>query len=568
MQIATDDSALFPGENSNAAEEEEAAAVGDRGDYDDPPCSVATTEYYPLPFHQRKLVKFIFLLLGIGFLLPWNAFVSASAYFETRTLTTDENKSNKKKKNNFMLWFSLLYNLSGVLSLALMLIWQKWRHVVLPNWNIVRMATSVSRRDLEWRFVVVSLSLFLLVMILTAWMVLIPSLDAGFFQTISLVSAAICGTSGAFTSAGIVSFAQIFPPNLGIQPFISGQAVGGVVISILNFVLFGVEVTGLDTFWAQHCDTTKQGEKISIGTFILSSSTSSSSFSSSDYQIDWGAFAYFTVGCIIISSCIGLFVYLDRAPITQYYRCNNDTRGGDNDDGNVDVQVTQSLSTRAGHAIRQREDDEMNVLAEPLLNGEAVDVSSTDTWAFLKISASTVFSTFLITITIFPSWITRLESVHECEDKHNRISNDLFIPGLIVLFNIFDLLGRVTAGRFANKYSTQLLKDGSRLRWVAWMRISFLPVFLLFKTSSSSHNHHQYPLVVFNDWIPALSTAFLAYTNGCISTLAFTFAALSVPSDDDMQQVSSTILNFAVGLGLLSGSLLSFVYSFVGSSVV
>jgi hypothetical protein len=225
--------------------------------------------------------------------------------------------------------------------------------------------------------------------------------------------------------------------------------------------------------------------------------------------------------------------------------------------------------------MRER-DDENHDLVEPLLNGEEFNPQPvplthqrhnvpSDTWAFLKISASTVFSTFLITITIFPSWITRLESVHECEDKQNRISNDLFVPGLIVLFNIFDLLGRVTAGGLANNYSNQLLKDGSKLRLAALMRIAFLPFFLLFKTTSSNN---RFSTVVSNDWIPVFFTAFLAYTNGCISTLAFTFAALSVPCDDYIQQVSSTILNFAVGLGLLSGSLLSFVYSFIGSSVI
>lgn len=494
-------------------------------------------EYYPLPFQQRKLVKFIFLLLGIGFLLPWNTFVSASAYFERRTLTDDT--ASNDEKNNFMSWFSLFYNMSGVLTLALMLVWQK-RHIILPNWNVFTFSTCVPRRELEWRFIIWSLLFFFLVMILTASMVLIPSLDSGFFQTISLCSAVICGASGAFTSAGIVSFAQIFPPKLGIQPFISGQAVGGVVISILNFALFGLEGTGSDAFWSQHCSTEAMSSP-----FVFSSSPD-------DYQIDWGAFAYFTVGCIIIASCIGLFVYLDRAPITRYYRSKND--------GPV---ITQPITT---DHVPSDENEIHQILAEPLLNtGEEGNPQtltprqevSSDSWGFLKISASTVFLTFLITITIFPSWITRLESVHECKDKHDRISNDLFIPGLIVLFNMFDLLGRVTAG-YTNP--NQLLKSGPFLRIGALTRMAFLPIFLLFKAPN-----HRFPTFLTNDFFPAFFTASLAFTNGWISTLAFTFAALSVPDEDGIQQVSSTILNFAVGLGLMGGSLLSFVYTFIGS---
>jgi equilibrative nucleoside transporter 1/2/3 len=512
--------------------------------HDHPPSSACpaenhettVVEYYPLPFQQGKLVKFIFLLLGIGFLLPWNAFVSASAYFETRTLA----ETSGKEKNNFMSWFSLLNNLSGVVTLAFMLIWQK-RHIILPNWNLTRSSpTPLTRQNLEWRFIVVSLSFFLFVMILTASMVLIPSLDPRLFQTISLCSSAICGASGAFTSAGIVSFAQIFPPNLGLQPFISGQAVGGVVISILNFVLFGLERTGADEFWAENCGTK--------GVYSFDVSTQSEY-----YVIDWGAFAYFTVGAIIISSCIVLFLYLDRAPITEYYRSNN-----------------YSQRTRAPLVTGNARDDENEIhhLAEPLTSGEEVDIQpmsqrcdiTSDSMSFLKISASTIFFTFLITITIFPSWITRLESVHECEDRHDRLSNDLFVPGLIVLFNIFDLLGRVSAG-YTN--SNQLLKSGALVRMGALTRIMFLPLFLLLKAPNN-----RFPTIFSNDWLPPLFTASLAYTNGWISTLAFTFAALSVPSDDDIQQMSSTILNFAVGLGLLSGSLLSFVYTFVGSRVL
>jgi hypothetical protein len=37
------------------------------------------------------------------------------------------------------------------------------------------------------------------------------------------------------------------------------------------------------------------------------------------------------------------------------------------------------------------------------------------------------------------------------------------------------------------------------------------------------------------------------------------------PAGEEVQQVASTILNFAVGLGLMSGSLVSFLYNYVGT---
>eukprot|EP01083_Nonionella_stella_P276985 941631_1 len=93
---------------------------------------------------DEKFVKSIFLLLGIGFLLPWNAFISAAEYFETRVClsedndinassfgkitaddTTPEDPTNGGSGSNFMLWFGLIFNLSGLVTLSLMLISQR-----------------------------------------------------------------------------------------------------------------------------------------------------------------------------------------------------------------------------------------------------------------------------------------------------------------------------------------------------------------------------------------------------------------------------------------------------------
>lgn len=38
------------------------------------------------------------------------------------------------------------------------------------------------------------------------------------------------------------------------------------------------------------------------------------------------------------------------------------------------------------------------------------------------------------------------------------------------------------------------------------------------------------------------------------------------PVGEEVQQVASTILNFAVGLGLMSGSFVSFLYNYIGTS--
>ena len=69
--------------------------------------------------HQLSgsIVRVIFLLLGVGILMPWNAFVSAKPYFQSRLCSDDG-----QVIVDFELWFGLIWNLSSVLSLGLIIL--------------------------------------------------------------------------------------------------------------------------------------------------------------------------------------------------------------------------------------------------------------------------------------------------------------------------------------------------------------------------------------------------------------------------------------------------------------
>jgi hypothetical protein len=61
------------------------------------------------------VIRAIFLLLGIGILIPWNAFVSAKPYFTARLCQSGRDIVN------FEQWFGLVWNFSSVLSLGLII---------------------------------------------------------------------------------------------------------------------------------------------------------------------------------------------------------------------------------------------------------------------------------------------------------------------------------------------------------------------------------------------------------------------------------------------------------------
>lgn len=604
----------------------------------------------PISFDNRNeaLVKCVFTLLGIGFLLPWNAFISASAYFEGRISDCGSNleshlqaqsnrlhagKPSTGKENNFMLWFGLLYNISGVCSIAIMLLSQKRRErkhqtetlsainyddsdAIAPEHGQIEHIeqSNTGARHPQWKTVMTALSCFLLAMLITTFLVLLPStlISPYSFQIISLVSASICGIAGAFISTGIVAFASDFPPTLGIQPFISGQAVGGVVISFLNLIMFGMEENGAHTYWEEHCqnDSSRLNHVSDIDTMIYTngqsetegseyktnlftlSETSLDLQSCGPYHVDWGAFTYFLVGTIFIAICMGLYIYLDQSPVTRNYRelRRVDTQIGDGQQINSDNGGEESrvIGVMEDAAVRGRlqdaEIDEIDLVAqnsliEPLLplNIENDDLPSasdgirseseaegmtSQVWKLVQRPAISIFVTFFITLSIFPSWITKLESVQECQDQRSRFHNDLFVPAFIALFNLFDFLGRASSGLFGVNQASQA-KLSRLLSIASYARVVFLPIFLLCKASGSAFVP---PINVFyNDLFPIFFTCLFAFSNGFVSTLSFVQAAVATPAKEDMVKVASTILNFAVGLGLLSGSLFSFAFNYVGS---
>ena len=566
-------------------------------------------------------------MLGIGFLLPWNAFISAAEYFETRIClpeddginarnfgkiatddTTPDDPTNGESGSNFMLWFGLIFNLSGLVTLSLMLISQRRTEnkvrgsdytsdngEALLNQNDNeersmggsgdnnRNSRKTSGRKRIWKMIVVSFCCFLITMMLTTSLVLVPSINPSFFRLLSLTSAGICGTAGAFTSAGIVSFASIFPPNIGIQPYIAGQTVGGVVISILNLVLSSIEDVGADAFWDQHCAKNSYTFEVDVDFDFLVhdmewiKSASDSQTSCSEYRIDWGAFSYFLVGCLFIALCIGLYLHLDQHPVTEFYR-------------NLEVEPTREmLSTEETSPISNLEENSMmevhsgpdtHSLNEPLLSNEerseeqqvcggdsneAGQYSPSVTrkaWQCIKKPVISIFVTFFVTITIFPSWVTKLQSVQQCLDEKSRFRNDLFFPALIALFNIFDLIGRTASG-YVDISGQSPRSFDKKLAVASYARFMFSPSFLLLSASGSILAP---PIkIFFHDGFPVMFTILLAFTNGFVSCLSFIQASASTPQSEDVQQIASTILNLAVGGGLFSGSLFSFFYNFVGT---
>ena len=68
-----------------------------------------------------------------------------------------------------------------------------------------------------------------------------------------------------------------------------------------------------------------------------------------------------------------------------------------------------------------------------------------EVFALIKIPALSVFFIFTVTLSLFPALTVLLESTQKCKTSE-RFYNDLYVPFFFILYNLFDLWGRVIAG--------------------------------------------------------------------------------------------------------------------------
>jgi hypothetical protein len=152
------------------------------------------------PLFQRNpqfALQCIFALLGIGNLVPWNAFTNAKDYFETRTCYNIESE------------LVFLYTVSMVFSLGAVLAFQ-W---LLPSQNSFHWEKPA---NVSIIFIWIPFSVTAFAMGLQSLFVLLT--DAPGVRFVARVCLALCGLANSLMSAGCVACAGWFPSNIAMNP--------------------------------------------------------------------------------------------------------------------------------------------------------------------------------------------------------------------------------------------------------------------------------------------------------------------------------------------------------------
>jgi uncharacterized integral membrane protein len=205
--------------------------------------------------------------------------------------------------------------------------------------------------------------------------------------------------------------------------------------------------------------------------------------------------------------------------------------------------------------------------AEPTPHGdedvEHHDGSGTGALSYAKLSSVyrhiwipslSVFSVFSVTIGIFPSLIVLLESEKKC-DSDSRFFNDLYVPFFFLLFNLFDLIGRVSAGLIKPLFTPRNI-------WMAAAaRVVFFFLFLFYNVSDT-----QLPVLFKSDAFPIIFKILMATSNGYVASLCMMMGAGAVSAKD--APIAGTIMVFSLTVGLCMGACLSFIVVLISQGSV
>ena len=348
-----------------------------------------------------------------------------------------------------------------------------------------------------------------------------------------------------------------------------GQSVGGVAVSLVNFVAawwedpddfrntFCSDGESVADFWHyNHDDRDLPDEQ---------QQQQQSSTCSPYEKIDWAAFFYFFLGSLLLVACLLGYSFVDRFQQSEH-RDQYETVHSIDDSINGSPRVGLELHTTKGTEevadglMRSAqptyvEQDQRSVDEEPdgLFNGSGTnDEPANETaavWKHVKKPAFSIFLTFFVTLGLFPGWTSELRSIHQCR-THFRLANDLYVPFMFLFFNVGDLVGRLLSARLP----TMQVRDlSTKLVVAACLRFCFFP--LLFLCTGGSNPHR---LQIHSDLYSEVTQFAFAVSNGFILSTAFVHAPSLVPHTEGMQERMSEILNFSVASGLLCGSLLSF----------
>ncbi|XP_025781181.1 equilibrative nucleoside transporter 1 [Puma concolor] len=367
------------------------------------------------PQDRYKAVWLIFFMLGLGTLLPWNFFMTATRYFTNRldetqnmSLVTAENSKDfqpsatptvpSPERNYLSALFNNVMTLCAMLPLLFFTCLNSFLHQRIPQ----------SVRILG------SLIAILLVFLITAVLVKVH-LDALSFFVITMIKIMLINSFGAILQGSLFGLAGLLPTSY-TAPIMSGQGLAGFFASV-----------------AMICA-------------IASGS-----------ELSESAFGYFITACGVIVLAIICYLGLPRLEFYRYYQQLKLEGPGEQETKLDLISKGQNSPQKLGWRV-----------ACP--GGSSMGTEGKNEYTILVPALSVCFI-FTVTIGMFPAVTAEVQS----SIAGNSAWGAYFIPvSCFLTFNVFDWLGRSLTAIF-----TWPGKDSHWLPSLVLARILFVPLLLL-----------------------------------------------------------------------------------------
>lgn len=413
----------------------------------------------------ESIAQMSFFMLGVGNMFPWNAFITAAAYYRGQFC-------GAPYESSFLSYFSTMFTVAQPLALFV--------NVYYHNFFSIKTLVRVP------------LVIYNIVFAIATLMVIFPSISADAMFATTLISLFVVGFVGSMMNGGLYALAGILPSG-HTSAIMSGQAMAGFLVALVQ--LIATASTAAD------CDDGDDDD----------------SSCDTEGNINYGNLAYFLVACSVLCLCIILFYILWNLPFIVHYRKTKLKRVH----ADIDEDVTNVMHASVGEKVvvgfESERTDSIDIRRSK--SGVGFDINQVLAVAkMIKIPAYSVFIAKCATLMAFPAVMAQITPVGSCHTS--RFLGDLWLPSLFLFNNAGDLLGRLIAGKV---FHSQVLNVRNIHYW-ATIRL-ILPILFLFCHIDNNHLANVFN----SDVIPPLLVLTLGVTNGFVANVAMMMGPTLVP---------------------------------------
>ncbi|KAM4617530.1 equilibrative nucleoside transporter 2 isoform 1-T2 [Discoglossus pictus] len=450
------------------------------------------------PDDKYHMVGIIFFILGLGTLLPWNFFITAIPYFQSRlNVETPEDRS-------------LGANVSGLVRSG------NVTHHIEDKFNFNNWMTLLAQLPL----------------------LLCTLLNSFLYQCISdkiRIAGSMCAILGLFFITAVLVTIEMSP-----QMFFDVTMTTIWFINAFCAILQG-SLFGLLGLFPQNFSSLLLSGQGMAGTFAALAMLLSMS---SDSDPRASALGYFITPCIGTLISIICYLALPRLEFAKYHMSKSNSKSSQN----YELETKAELLNTEGNGDAAGQKKAVLLLNEAEAGGKGEGPQKVSICAVLRkiwMMALTIVITFGVTLSVFPAITANVRSSTD-NPKWRKFFNPVCC---FLLFNVMDW-----AGRSLTTYVVWPGPNSKLLPVLSFCRFIFVPLFMF----CNLPNHHYLYVSFSNDAWFIIFMIFFSISNGYFVSLPMCLAPKKVlPHESEM---TGAIMTFFLALGLSVGAGLSFLF--------